>query len=99
MCFHLYASVRSCCSREGGEETLQRDVGVERAVCAILLGNVEAAEAALGLCPDSTDAPDSGVQTFVLVCPSLQIELAAIWHPLFISTYYILGSIIYNRIS
>ena len=43
------------------------DVSVETAVCHILLGEVDAAAAALGLTGSASRSPDPGIKQFVLV--------------------------------
>jgi hypothetical protein len=43
------------------------DMSVERAVCALLMGDPLAAESALRVAPDSVAEPDKGVANFVLV--------------------------------
>ena len=43
------------------------DVSVERAVCQLLLGCLDEAEATLGLAPGAAAAPDPGILQFVLV--------------------------------
>ena len=50
-----------------GRQEGDREVSVELAVCKLLLGDTEAAEAALGLGPQAAVAPDPDVQHFVQV--------------------------------
>lgn len=45
----------------------EQDVSTPLAVCALLLGNKDAAAAELGLGPSATREPDAGVQEFVMV--------------------------------
>ena len=61
------------CRQEG-----DREVTVEVAVCKLLLGDTDAAEAVLGLGPEAKTAPDPDILTFVQV-----LSLAALYalHP------------------
>ena len=45
----------------------EQAVSTPLAVCALLLGNKDAAAAELGLGPCATREPDAGVQEFVMV--------------------------------
>lgn len=53
------------CRVDVGREA--QEVGMELAVCALLLGRTEAALAELGLCEGAQGEPDPGVRDFVLV--------------------------------
>lgn len=52
-----------------------REVSVEAAVCKLLLGDVAAAEAALGLGPTAQHEPDPEIQSFVQVSSCLSVWL------------------------